>query len=60
MSVGSEFTVYNGGGCCVGLSYGGREGEVLVTLKSGAIQVYNVSRVVIAVTVASTLLAVDS
>lgn len=26
----------------MGLSYGGKEGEVLLTLQSGAIQVYNV------------------
>ena len=29
-------------GCCVGVNYGGKQGEVVVSFKAGAVQVYNV------------------
>lgn len=41
-SIGNEFTLCSSGGCCIGVSHGGGEGEVIVTFKSGAILVYNV------------------
>ena len=31
-----------GAGGCVGVGYGGREGEILVSFKSGAVHVFNV------------------
>lgn len=41
-SIGNEFTLCSSGGCCIGVSHGGGEGELIVTYKSGAILVYNV------------------
>lgn len=45
MGLSPEFTVCSGAGCCVGVTRGGREGEVTISFKSGAVQVYNVSQV---------------
>ena len=42
MGLSPEFTVCSGAGCCVGVTGGGKEGEVTISFKSGAVQVYNV------------------
>ena len=44
MGIGSEFTVCSGGGtaCCIGVRCGRKSRELLVSFKSGNIQVYNV------------------
>ena len=43
MEISKEFPVFNvPGGCCLGVSCGETRGELIVTFKSGTIQVYNV------------------
>ena len=43
MSVGDEFVLCGGGAECIGVGHGVKEGQVLVSFSSGAVQVYDVS-----------------
>lgn len=42
MGLGNEFVLCAVAGSCVGVAGGEKEGELIVSFKSGAIQVYNV------------------
>ena len=43
MSVGEEFMLCGGAVECTGVGPGGREGQLLVSFSTGAVQVYDVS-----------------